>query len=212
MKKRMTILLVGLTTCLLWIVPGFARSAEIRGGLKAGVSITNLRGSDVTQEFLFDSPTDSRIGPIGGAFVEFGLTNNLAFQIEALYSTKGAKVSIPGDWEVEATAAYLEIPILAKLTIGTQGSVKPFVFLGPSLAIKLSDKFEAVDNGEAYEGNIEGLKSTDLGIAFGAGLEIGRNIITDIRYTLGMAKLITLEGQTYDVKNGALSIMIGYSF
>jgi hypothetical protein len=108
--------------------------------------------------------------------------------------------------------AYLEIPILAKFIIATQGSVKPSLFAGPAVAIILNNKFKAVDNGTAYEGSFEGIKSTDFGLAFGGGLEIIRKITVDLRYTLGLTKIAEIEGTVFDIKNGAFSLMIGYSF
>jgi len=211
MKKTMAVLAIGVLFSL-WLCPIASFASEIRGGLKAGLNVASFHGADVSFEFFFDMPAKSKLGPVGGGFITFNLSTNLAIQAEALYSVKGAKASAPADFEISATLGYLEIPILVKIMIPTQASVKPCLFVGPALAVNLSHKYKQVDNGVPSEGDLEGIKSTDLGAVFGAGLDIGRNIRTDLRYALGFAKIFQFEGQTYDVKNGAFSLMIGYCF
>jgi opacity protein-like surface antigen len=211
MRRFLAIISVTALFCL-WLIPVTMHAVDIRGGVKAGLNIASIRGADVEAEEVFDMPADSKLGFVGGVFVVFNLSTNIAIQAEALYSSKGAQASIPGDWEITASADYLEIPILAKYIITTKGSVKPFFFAGPALALKLASKVKAVDDGMTYEGDLEGIKSTDVGIAIGGGLEIGKNLTADIRYTLGLTKVIEIEGVVYDVKNGALSVMIGYCF
>jgi len=112
---------------------------------------------------------------------------------------------------------YLEIPVLAKLSIPTKGTVKPSLFVGPSLAIKLSSKAKWEYAGESEEEDIEELKSTDFGLVFGGGVDfaLGQGKLTiDARYTLGLTKVGEPEEgeEEVDMKNGAISIMVGYSF
>lgn len=210
--KRLLFSVGAMALFCLWLVPTETSATEIRGGIKAGLNIANVHGADVTSEFLFDTSTDSRLGLVGGVFVCFNLSTNFAIQAEALYSVKGAKVSIPDDWEITATLGYLEIPILAKYIIPYRGSVKPCLFVGPALAFNVTHKFKSRDNGTPNEGNLEGIKSTDLGLALGGGVDIGRNLRADVRYTLGLAKIAAIGGVTFDIKNGAFSAMVGYCF
>lgn len=211
MRRFLLIISVTALFCL-GLIPVTTDGADMKIGVKAGLNISNVRGADVDAEELFDTSTDSKIGFVGGLYAVFNLSTNFAIQVEALYSMKGAKASVPDDWEVTAKVDYLEIPILARYVLTTSGSVRPFLFAGPSLAMKLSAKVEAVDDGVPYSGDLEGAKSTDMGVAFGGGMEIGKNLRADVRYTLGLSKVFELEGVTYDVKNSALAIMIGYCF
>jgi len=211
MKKLMTIVILGGLSCL-WLLPTASSAAGIRGGLKAGLNLSNIHGADVSEaEGLLGAPAKYKVGFVGGGFITFNLSTSIAIQAEALYSMKGAKASEPG-WNISANINYLEIPILVKFMIPTQGSVKPSLFVGPALALKMSARYKYEEEGYSEEGDIEEMKSSDLGLVFGAGLDIGRNIRTDLRYTLGISKVMEAGGYTFDVKNGAFSLMIGYCF
>ncbi|GAH00873.1 unnamed protein product, partial [marine sediment metagenome] len=113
---------------------------------------------------------------------------------------------------------YLEIPVLAKIIVPTPGGVKPCLFAGPVLALKLSGKMKAEYAGESVEEDIEDedMKSTDFGLVIGAGLDFGLGVsgmgklTVDIRYSLGLSTISTFEGD--DVKNGVFSLMVGFSF
>ena len=57
------------------------------------------------------------------------------------------------------------------------------------------------------------MKSTDFGLVFGGGVDfgLGKGYFTiDLRYTLGLTTISDFEDE--DVKNGAFSLMLGYSF
>jgi len=98
------------------------------------------------------------------------------------------------------------------------GGVKPCLFAGPVLALKLSGKMKAEYAGESEEEDIEDedMKSTDFGLVIGAGLDFGLGapgmgkLTVDIRYSLGLSTISTFEGD--DVKNGVFSLMVGFSF
>jgi hypothetical protein len=111
---------------------------------------------------------------------------------------------------------YLEIPLLVKIMPGTKGSVKPYLFAGPAVAIKVSGKVKAEFEGESDEEDLEDVKGTDFGLVVGAGVDFGfgasgkGNLSVDIRYNLGLSTISDFEGD--DVKNGVFSLMVGYSF
>jgi len=215
MKKLLTVIAIGALSCL-WLLPTASFAAEIRGGLKAGVNLSSIHGADVGDiEFELGAPWKSKLGAVGGGFITFNLSPTIAIQAEALYSMKGAKLNTTVDTTpvtVTFNGNYLEIPILLKIMIPTQGNLKPSLFAGPALGINLSHKVKAEGGGMSEEIEIPGYKSTDLGLVFGLGLDIGRNIRTDLRYTLGFTKLVEEGGVTSDIKNGAFSLMIGYCF
>lgn len=106
------------------------------------------------------------------------------------------------------------------LVIPTQSTVKPSLFAGPALAIKLSGKVWAEYAGESDEDDIEDTKGTDFGLIIGGGIDFGLGadskgkITVDLRYILGLTTIYkSVAGEEIvDVKNGALSLLIGYSF
>jgi hypothetical protein len=58
------------------------------------------------------------------------------------------------------------------------------------------------------------LKNNDYGAIFGAGLNFGRNFMIDMRYSLGLQKVIsTVQGEIPpDFKNGVWSASLGIAF
>lgn len=192
----------------------------LTAGLKGGMNIANLHGKDV-KELEEEMGVDfvSKMGFCAGGFITYNLNDMFAIQPELLFTMKGAKAEreILGETvKVTMKLNYLEIPVLAKLSIPTPGNVRPSLFVGPSLAIKLSSKFKTEIAGISEEEDIEELKSTDFGLVFGGGIDfgLGRGKLTvDARYTLGLTKVHEPEeGEEIDIKNGAISIMVGYFF
>ncbi|RPI99662.1 MAG: PorT family protein, partial [Candidatus Aminicenantes bacterium] len=90
--------------------------------------------------------------------------------------------------------------------------IQPFVFAGPTVGFKLQEKLES--NGEEVPLTENLLKNNDYGAIFGAGLNLGRNFMVDVRYSLGLQKVIsTVEGAVQpDFKNGVWSASIGIAF
>lgn len=58
------------------------------------------------------------------------------------------------------------------------------------------------------------LENLDYGAIFGVGLDFGRHFMIDVRYSLGLKKVLTaIEGQTQpDIKNGIWSATVGIAF
>ncbi len=209
--KRIIFVLLAIALIATFLFPGavFGRKlTEI--GLKAGLSIADYKGGW--------PDTDSRMGFCGGAFITCSINEMFAVQTEFLFSMKGADLgekvrtdefgNIIETSSVREVLNYLEIPVLGKLSVLPQSCVKPNLFAGPSFALKLSGKHKV----GSQETDIEYLKDTDYGLVLGGGVdfELGQGQLTvDARYTLGLAKIYD---SGIDVKNRAISVMLGYSF
>jgi hypothetical protein len=115
-----------------------------------------------------------------------------------LYTVKGAD-SGTGKLKFD----YLEIPVLLKIRIPT-GSVHPFVFAGPAFGFSLRALIDGV--------KISDMPTADYGAVLGGGLQLGRSIHIDARYTMGLQKLAIPDLDTIDLKNGVLSATIGLAF
>lgn len=187
-------------------------SAQIHFGLKAGVNISNLNGSDA-------GDTDSRTGFLGGAFLTYDFSNMFSIQPEAFYSMKGAKQTetyygetITGTLKLD----YIEIPVLLKLNIPLEGgsTVRPSIFVGPALDIKVASTVEVESGGQSASADLENVSSTDFGLVFGGALGFdvsGHELGFDVRYTLGLTT-IDDSGSNADVKNGVISIAAYFGF
>ncbi|MGZ5439328.1 MAG: porin family protein, partial [Candidatus Aminicenantales bacterium] len=103
---------------------------------------------------------------------------------------------------------YLEIPILLKVRIPT-GDVHPFVFAGPAIGFNLKAAFQDITGSSS---DVAGMNKVDYSAVFGGGLQLGRSIHIDARYTLGLQKLEVPDLGTIDLKNGVLSATIGLAF
>ena len=165
-----------------------------------------------------------------GAFVNIQINENFSIQPELLYIRKGAKQ----DLEVNTTLLgyvpanlsgslkwkldYIEIPLLLKVSIPTEGSLKPSFFAGPAISFAVSSNlgFELAGFSEDLDiGSF--VKSTDFSVVFGGCLDIDLSpknfIVLDARYELGLTDwtdeplidIVTL-------KNGGIEFMAGVGF
>ncbi|UCG62067.1 MAG: PorT family protein [Candidatus Zixiibacteriota bacterium] len=198
-------------------------------GLKTGLSqgtwsaentgfVSTIRYALSDMDFTDDFAASSRMGFQAGGFVAVSMSKYFSIQPELILIKKG--VSVEGSAVREAPSpdaetltyilderislTYLEIPVLAKLTIPTPGNVRPSVYIGPAFAFNLSGsddvylsvaiESEYSDIFNEYEGNpdISNLKGSDVGLVFGGDLRIPSgsiNWILDVRYTIGTSKL-----------------------
>ncbi len=212
-----------LAIMLLFSMSSLASAQGITGyGLKFGLNLASISEDWSADWDGVDSKM--RMGFSAGGFLTYSINEMFAVQPELLYTMKGAKWEwADEDWQDEEKLAYLEMPVLAKVTIPTKGMIAPNLFAGPALGILLTAKYKEEWDSESEEYDIkDDMKSTDFGLVFGAGVEIGMPhsaITVDGRYTLGLTNTCepytdpeTGEEEECDEKNGVISFMVGYSF
>ena len=222
MKRLITIIVTGVLA-LMFLLPNLSLAAGVKGGIKVGVSIAKLHGDDVAElQDLLGEDLKSRIGFSAGGFITFNINKFFAIQPEVLYTQKGLKIE--GDFLGETVTIlmkldYLEIPVLVKIIFPSPGGVKPCVFAGPVLALKLSSKLKVEALGESEEVDIEDVRGTGFGLIIGAGVDFGLGasgmgkMTLDVRYSLGLSTVDeVVGGVTTDIKNGVFSLMVGFSF
>jgi len=205
MKRLATVLVIAAFAGLL-ALPQPAH-AGVQFGIKAGGNMARPTGIDAQDPL---ATLKTKVGFNGGIFLAFNLGRVVTIQWEALYTMKGATyVALDDSYTDKLYADYIEVPLLLKLRLPLP-IVQPFVFAGPSVGFKLQEKLE--HNGEELTEKL--FKSNDYGAVFGAGLNLGRNFMVDVRYSLGMQKVIsTIEGEVQpDYKNGVWSASIGIAF
>ncbi|HSA94564.1 MAG TPA: porin family protein, partial [Acidobacteriota bacterium] len=185
MKRALTVLLI--VACAgLAVLPGPA-AADIRFGIKAGGNMAKPTGADARDPA---ATLKSRVGFIGGVFLAVDFGRFVTVQSEVLYTMKGATyVALDDTYTDKLYADYIEVPLLIKLRIPTP-IVQPFIFGGPTVGFKLQEKL--VSNGETVPLATALLKNNDYGTIFGAGLNLGRNLVVDFRYSLGLQKVIAV--------------------
>ena len=205
MKRLMTVLVIAAFAGLIALPKPAA--AGVQFGLKAGANIAKPTGADAEDPL---ATIKSRVGFTGGIFLAFNFGKVLTIQTEVLYTMKGATyVALDDSYTDKLYGDYIEIPLLLKLKIPLP-VIQPFVFAGPSVGFKLSEKVES--DGVPLDEKL--FKNNDYGAIFGAGLNLGRSFMIDVRYSLGLQKVInTIEGEVPpDYKNGVWSATIGIAF
>jgi hypothetical protein len=184
-------------------------SADIRFGIKAGGNMARPMGADARDPL---ATLQSRVGFMGGVFLAVDLSRIFSIQSEVLYTMKGATyVALDDTYTDKLYADYVEVPMLLMLRIPVP-VIHPFVFGGPTVGFKLQEKL--ISNGEEVPLTEAFFKNNDYGAIFGAGLSLGRNLMLDVRYSLGMQKVLAVFAgeQEPDYKNGVWSATIGIAF
>jgi len=207
MKRLATALVIALAAGLL-ALPQPAR-AGVQFGLKAGGNMARPTGIDAQDPM---ATLKNKVGFTGGLFLAIDFGKVVSIQWEALYTMKGATyVALDDSYTDKLYADYIEVPLLLKLRLPTP-VVQPFVFAGPTVGFKLKEKLQS--NGEDIPLGQALLKNNDYGVLFGAGLNLGRNFMVDVRYSLGMQKVIaTVQGEVQpDYRNGVWSATLGIAF
>lgn len=178
-------------------------------GIKAGINAADMYGDDV-------GATSAIAGFSGGAYATFRLVDYFAFQPEILFSSKGSDLETGVMREtgpVEYRFGYLEIPVLAKFYIPTNGKIQPNLYSGPGLGFILY--------GDANDADIDSeMANTDFSLIFGGGLDFKiaksrydflQHIGIDLRYTLGLSDAFDTIGDP-DAKNGTLTAAVVFGF
>lgn len=207
MKRLMTVLVIAAFVGLVALPQPAA--AGVQFGLKVGGNMAKPTGDDVDD---LEGTLKHKIGFAGGIFLAFNLGKVVAIQTEVLYTMKGATFEyedLDETVQEKLHGDYLEIPLLLKLKIPTPG-IQPFVFAGPYVGFKLKEKLTYMGEEIPVEEQI--LKNNDYGAIFGGGLQLGRSLHVDVRYSMGLQKIIDEGTEAVDFKNGVWSATIGIGF
>lgn len=204
MKRSAIVLLIAVlavTPCLF----SQARAGAMLG-VKGGLTVSDLWGED-------SGGADMKVGFLGGASFTYMFSENMGIQPEFLFHRKGIKENFLGveiTWDLD----YIEIPVLFKIVIPTQGAVTPGFIFGPALAFNINSTLKGEYLGQTAEEDAGDITS-DMDLGFVLGLNIGfdagaAEILFDLRYTLGFMT-IDEEGEAA-IRNSAVSFMAGVAF
>jgi len=183
-----------------------ARAAGITGGGTAAILI----GDDVDVEIDLDR---ARQGLSAGIYFS-ARAPNFEFRPEILYVEMGSgdQTLLPalGAGPLEVDLDYVQVPFLFKLTSATDRQGGVGIFFGPYAAFNLDAKVTQDVGGVPVTTDVKDLvRNTDVGAIVGLSID-GEYWSLDIRYTQGFENI--LEGSSLDVRNAAVSVMLGMSF
>lgn len=184
---------------------------------KAGLTMSMFRG-DISDSNL-------KPGFTVGAALNMPLGNGkFSLQPEINFIQKGVKFQgsdfeLVGntyqdvDYTQNITVNYLEVPLLAKVKLGTF-----YLNVGPSVGFGLGGKYKYEKAGEESEGdvkfgenkedeNVYIKESTDVSLQFGFGFIIARKVMLDFRSGIGLTNIDQRED--YTTNNLALQFTVG---
>jgi hypothetical protein len=187
-------------------------------GIKLGINFSSMTGDGLGK-------MSARPGFAFGVFLERFLLPNLSIQPEILYSVKGAKETWTDEFFGETytdvytmTISYIEIPVPVKLHFSLPGSpITPHVMAGPSFNFKAGAKVKVDYEGESYESDWDEVKSFDIGLQIGGGIQINspfglnsaiKGLKFNIHYEQGLGNIKDTD-YGWDAKNTNISLRIG---
>jgi hypothetical protein len=161
----------------------------ISGGIKAGLNFANQK----IDAGSFSASPDGRTSFHAGVFAIIKL-GTLGLQPEILYNSVGADFGGDDVSKID----YVSVPILVRFNFAKIVNIH----VGPQFGMLLSAK----SDGEDFK---DELKSTDLGIAAGVGLDLPMGLIVSARYVVGVSD-INDAGGDYKLKNNVMQLSVGY--
>ncbi len=144
--------------------------------------------------------SESRIGLVAGAELEYQLSDIFSISGGALYSQQGCEWSEDGSTRTNKLD-YINIPILANVYVVKNLAVK----VGLQPAFNVNSKQKASKGDASVQGSIEGTKTFDCSIPVGLSYEY-KNFVIDGRYNFGLTKI----NKHADSKNSVFQLTLGY--
>jgi hypothetical protein len=199
-------------------LPAVVGAQTFEAGVKVGVAITGVPHAGEVFDQVAGLPSNessSRLGLTGGGYVRFPITDRFGFQPEALFVMKGVELyQAATGGTLSARVNYLDIPLLMRFRVSSTASTDPtmvgYVLAGPSFGIKVSDSAKLDAPGNTKDLNVDSaLKSLDLGLAFGGGVEF-KNYLVEGRFTAGLTDVASTTYTHPDsLRNRTFSVLFG---
>ena len=146
--------------------------------------------------------SESRIGLVAGAELEYQLSDIFSISGGALYSQQGCEWSEDGSTRTNKLD-YINIPILANVYVVKNLAVK----VGLQPAFNVNSKQNASKGDASAQDALDGTKTFDCSIPVGLSYEY-KNFVIDGRYNFGLTKI----NKHADSKNSVFQITLGYKF
>jgi len=136
-----------------------------------------------------------------GALLGFNLTKHIGVEVDVIYNSLSQKYTDEGLDRV-MNVRYLNIPLMLSLNTGNSNPVNLKVEFGPAVGVNLASS--VTSSGDTLT-TVLTTKQTDVGVAYGAGLEFLLNESRTIRLDVGYRGV-------YGIKVRTNSAYIGFTF
>lgn len=170
--------------------------AQLKGGIKGGVNFCTFmvsKSGDLFEDETFNPKVSYHLG----TFVQNSFSEQLAWQIEVLFSNKGYIHKVD-DISENVSLNYLNLPVL-------------FIYRPLELLeLEIGPEFGYLVSGEEF------LSSFDFGINLGARFNISDKFNTGLRFCQGFPfkmKLNQPEAEDYNptYQNGVFQLYLGFN-
>ncbi|HEX9902158.1 MAG TPA: porin family protein [Acidobacteriota bacterium] len=214
MKKIVT----GMLACL-FLLTGAGLASPDKGLSGYGP----ILGFSLAKQCEKDFDNSFKLGLALGGFVAYKFNSRLSFIGQLLFVQKGFRYSDTdafGPYDSRLTLSYLELPILARYTFGSD-TFQYFALAGPAFGLKLGGKFSTDWDGESYEStDMSHYKGMDLGLVLGAGVGYplcSGWLLFDVRFTFGLLNIYAdpdpgAAGGDTHISNTAILFLFSYIF
>ena len=196
-------------------------NAQVKYGLKGGFNGSTFSGTD-------SKGSEYKAGFAAGAFLNFGLSENLSVQPELLYSQKGASIDgvtyitgtptapvIKTDGTGKTTLGYLDVPIMFRYATGDDGQGL-FFEAGPQGSFVINQRSFLEDGGGKQIGSsstsTDDLNKVVLGYVAGLGYQLTSGLGLGIRYTGDVTQVEKDAVGASNIRNSVFQFQVGYAF
>jgi hypothetical protein len=182
--------------------------AQIKSGYVFGVNLSSL----TLKAKGIGSFPDTQGGIHLGGFYELPISDRFAFQPSLWLSAKGSSYEIDSV-QYFLSPIYMEVPVNIAYRFG-KDAVKISLFAGPYFAFGVGGlSMDAQGNLKDIRygtGENKDLKPFDVGLNFGAGLNL-KVLIISAQFGIGLANISPLASVDYEMKNKVLGISISFN-
>lgn len=187
-----------------------AQMEDSRIGIKGGINLSNFYGSEIDAE-------NAKLGFNVGLFTEVAVGEYFSIQPELLLTTKGNRTTygddsgladlVNAEGDARFNLTYLEIPVLAKATIGEVLNLH----IGPYAGYLIGAN---VDTDGTFDAEVEEIDRSrfntwDYGLAAGVGIDLA--VVTiGARYNLGLREVANGTISNALLENAKNSLLQAY--
>lgn len=178
--------------------------AQIRFGIKAGASITNLTNAHSTSK----SRTGYQIG--GLALIPIDNKDQFYFEPEVIYSAQG-EFNVNRDPRINQKTylSFINVPLNLRAYLSESENEIYGVF-GPYIGFKVGENIEKFDF--PTEPDDEKYSSFDFGLGLGGGFSLNRQFEIEARYSYGFVDQIEHDASDSNNHTSILSFGLSYVF
>lgn len=188
MKNAKALFIFSVLSVLLYC-PEAAQAQDSRIGIKGGVNVSNFYSNEVGDQNI-------RTGFNVGLFTELAVSEYFSIQPEVLLSTKGNRTTygendgvldfVGTEGEVQTNFTYIDIPVLAKVTLGEVLNIHAGPYASYLLGATTSTDGDLAEGSEELDR--DNFNNWDFGVAAGVGLDFSA-VTIGVRYNLGLVEI-----------------------